>query len=321
MKILKNAKISLIACAVASWSFLSAAPVLAAEASNEPAEKTIEMTLKTSGLAGRLQFTDNTTASQPLVTQKTGFSEEDGKTVYLDQFGQKVTGRQIIDQKEYLFDDEGVMQTGFQTLGDKTFYYEETGEKAQGTADVDGEIYQLQDDGSLKTGWEETEDGSWLFYTSTGYQVKDTTAEMNGVRYEFDENGVMVSETSLSAKSSAAPAEAAQASTGTQNASSYQAIANAALAQVGVYQDCTMLVTNSLRAVGINFHGWPHEYLSLGPVTNNPVPGDIIVYQGHVAIYIGDGMAVHGGWLGNQTKVSTVACTNAFVAYVHPILP
>lgn len=97
----------------------------------------------------------------------------------------------------------------------------------------------------------------------------------------------------------------------------YDKIASAALAQVGAYQDCTMLVTNALRAVGINFHGAPESYLSLGKVTNNPVPGDIIVYSGHVALYIGNGKAVHGGWLGNQTVVSTVECSNPFIAYVH----
>ena len=97
----------------------------------------------------------------------------------------------------------------------------------------------------------------------------------------------------------------------------YQRIADAALAQVGVYQDCTMLVTNSLAAVGINFHGAPIEYLNLGTLTNNPVPGDICVYQGHVALYIGNGQAVHGGWFGYQTVVSTVECTNAFIGYVH----
>lgn len=97
----------------------------------------------------------------------------------------------------------------------------------------------------------------------------------------------------------------------------YQKIADAALAQVGVYQDCTMLVTNALAAVGINFHGSPTAYLSLGQLTNNPVPGDICVYQGHVALYIGNGQAVHGGWLGNQTVVSTVECTNPFIGYVH----
>ena len=97
----------------------------------------------------------------------------------------------------------------------------------------------------------------------------------------------------------------------------YQRIADAALAQVGVNQDCTMLVTNSLAVVGINFHGTPTAYLSLGELTNNPVPGDICVYQGHVALYIGNGQAVHGGWLGCQTVVSTVECTNAFIGYVH----
>ena len=97
----------------------------------------------------------------------------------------------------------------------------------------------------------------------------------------------------------------------------YQKIADAALAQIGVNQDCTMLVTNSLKAVGIIFHGAPEAYLSLGTLTNDPVPGDICVYQGHVAIYIGNGQAVHGGWLGYNTVVSSVSCTNPFIGYVH----
>lgn len=97
----------------------------------------------------------------------------------------------------------------------------------------------------------------------------------------------------------------------------YQRIADAALAQIGVYQDCTMLVTNSLAAVGINFHGAPTAYLSLGTLTNDPVPGDICVYQGHVALYVGNGQAVHGGWLGNQTVLTSVSCGQPFIGYVH----
>ena len=97
----------------------------------------------------------------------------------------------------------------------------------------------------------------------------------------------------------------------------YQRIADAALAQIGVYQDCTMLVTNSLAAVGINFHGAPTAYLSLGTLTNDPVPGDICVYQGHVALYVGNGQAVHGGWLGNQTVLTSVSCGQQFIGYVH----
>lgn len=97
----------------------------------------------------------------------------------------------------------------------------------------------------------------------------------------------------------------------------YDKIAEASKAQVGVNQDCTMLVTNSLKAVGINFHGWPSEYLSLGDQTDNPVPGDICVYQGHVSIYIGNGQAVHGGWTGNQTVITSVQCSTPLIAYVH----
>lgn len=98
----------------------------------------------------------------------------------------------------------------------------------------------------------------------------------------------------------------------------WQRIADAALAQVGVTQDCTMLATNALKAVGINFHGWPAEYAALGSWTNNPVPGDIIIYQGHVAIYIGNGQAVHGGWNGWTTVVSSVSCGNPLIGYIHP---
>jgi len=92
-----------------------------------------------------------------------------------------------------------------------------------------------------------------------------------------------------------------------------QAILSAAYAQLGVMQDCTMLVTNSLAAVGINFHDWPAGYLSLGQTVSaaEAQPGDLIYYAdggagvAHVAVYAGNGQAVHGGYNGNQTVVSS----------------
>ncbi|WP_255770389.1 C40 family peptidase [Pseudarthrobacter sulfonivorans] len=90
-----------------------------------------------------------------------------------------------------------------------------------------------------------------------------------------------------------------------------QAILAAAYAQLGVNQDCTMLVTNSLAAVGIHFHDWPAGYLSLGTRVSaaEAQPGDLIYYadggagMAHVAVYAGNGQAVHGGFNGNQTVV------------------
>lgn len=109
----------------------------------------------------------------------------------------------------------------------------------------------------------------------------------------------------------AAPAAAAttQAASSNKGAAIYQA----ALAQLGRYQDCTMLVTNALKAVGINFHDWPAGYMSLGTVVpaSQAQPGDLIYYangglgMAHIAVYAGNGQAVHGGWLGNQTVLNS----------------
>ena len=109
----------------------------------------------------------------------------------------------------------------------------------------------------------------------------------------------------------AAPAAAAttQAASSNKGAAIYQA----ALAQLGRYQDCTMLVTNALKAVGINFHDWPAGYMSLGTVVpaSQAQPGDLVYYANgglgaaHIAVYAGNGQAVHGGWLGNQTAINS----------------
>ncbi|UVJ40416.1 C40 family peptidase [Arthrobacter sp. CJ23] len=93
------------------------------------------------------------------------------------------------------------------------------------------------------------------------------------------------------------------------------AIAAAAYAQLGVTQDCTMLVTNSLAAVGIHFHDWPAGYLSLGRTVSaaEAQPGDLAYYSNggfggmaHIAVYVGNGMAVHGGWNGSTTALFSV---------------
>jgi cell wall-associated NlpC family hydrolase len=91
-------------------------------------------------------------------------------------------------------------------------------------------------------------------------------------------------------------------------------IAAAAYAQIGVSQDCTALATNALAAAGINFHGWPAGYLSLGRTVSaaEAQAGDLAYYENggmgmaHIAVYVGNGMAVHGGWNGGTTALYSV---------------
>ena len=75
-----------------------------------------------------------------------------------------------------------------------------------------------------------------------------------------------------------------------------------------------MAYVDALRAAGVNHHGWPDSYLKLGTRVSaaQAQPGDLVYYANggmgfaHIAVYIGGGKAVHGGWNGNQTVIQTV---------------
>ena len=102
-----------------------------------------------------------------------------------------------------------------------------------------------------------------------------------------------------------------------------QAIVDEAFRLLGTYSDCTSLVENALNAASLTGRSYSNGWSSLynetiyrnGTVTDDPQPGDIIYYahnssntSSHVAVYIGNGMAIHGGWDGY-----TVAIFSAYV--------
>lgn len=111
----------------------------------------------------------------------------------------------------------------------------------------------------------------------------------------------------------AAGAPAPVTSTSVSAGASGSAIANAALAQVGVTQDCVQLVRKSIAVAGLPYTGMGSLF-NLGPTIpmSQASPGDVIYYSyngmggKHIAIYIGGGQAVHGGWTGNTTVVASV---------------
>ena len=119
-------------------------------------------------------------------------------------------------------------------------------------------------------------------------------------------------------------APAAAATTQVASSNKGAAIYQAALAQLGTFQDCTLLVTNALKAVGINFHDWPAGYMSLGTVVpaSQAQPGDLVYYANggmgaaHIGVYAGNGQAIHGGWNGNQTVLNTANLGSGPV-YIH----
>lgn len=79
----------------------------------------------------------------------------------------------------------------------------------------------------------------------------------------------------------------------------------AAESQLGQNQDCTALVERALRAIGVNIGDvGPMGFAGLGiqVSADDAQPGDILMRSGHVAIYLGNGMAIHGGYGGTTQE-------------------
>ena len=114
-----------------------------------------------------------------------------------------------------------------------------------------------------------------------------------------------------------APAPAAAAATG-----SNATMLAAAYSQLGAAQDCTVLVEVALRAAGHSVGDLaPAQLAAYGTQVSTPEPGDMVYYAdggmglAHIAIYIGNGEAIHSGWNGNQTVVQSVNVGSGPVFY------
>ena len=287
---------------------------------------------------------------------KNTWKEIDGSRYYFDADGRVVTGQFDVDGATYYTDDQGIFRTGWVDNGTGRVYYNADGSlNIDGLKEIDGVLYAFNSDGTLQTnttvdGYDVNENGvaTPVAPVTPAAPETDTPAQpaapVAPVAPEVETPAAPAApeaETPAAPEAPAAPEyvepsydeptyvepdptpdydwtpepEPTPAPAPSYDVSS--TIASAALAQLGVGQDCTMLVTNALAAAGISHHGWPESYASLGSWTSNPVPGDIIIYSGHVAVYIGNGQAVHGGWNGNQTVIWSVNCANSLIGYIH----
>lgn len=160
-------------------------------------------------------------------------------------------------------------------------------------------------------------------------EVRATTAEeLSQIRAELEaemqrEEQARQAATAGAAGNGAAASSAAQSEPARSQPAQFAAtpaagasgsvIANAALAQVGVSQDCVQLVRKAIAAAGLPYTGMGSLF-NLGPTIpmSAASPGDVIYYadggvgRAHIGIYIGGGRAVHGGWSGFNTVIAGV---------------
>lgn len=95
------------------------------------------------------------------------------------------------------------------------------------------------------------------------------------------------------------------------------ALVGSAYAQLGIAQDCTRMVENALGSIGIITGDIaPEHFYRYGSVVGDPQPGDLMIRPGHVAIYVGNGMAISGGFNGMNTVLHPASYL-AGSTYVH----
>ena len=108
-----------------------------------------------------------------------GWQVIDGKWYYFDTASESATGWQIINSVRYYFDTEShAMVTGYHVINKKLYYFDANG-VCQGVSGPQDGWYQA--------------DGNW-YYIRGGRALTSERTVINNVWYEFDENGVWISE-------------------------------------------------------------------------------------------------------------------------------
>ena len=124
-------------------------------------------------------------------------SYSNGRWYYLDANGRVVRdGWRTINNRRYHFDDDGAMQYGWFHEGDNLYYLGDWNDGAAKTGwlCLDYDDYDGQDDGEVSP---VTGSGKWFYFQENGRAVKARDGRyadrnINGSRYYFDENGVML---------------------------------------------------------------------------------------------------------------------------------
>ncbi len=120
----------------------------------------------------------------------TGWLEEGGSTYYMTEEGFLHIGWLELGDEHFFLNSDGILATGWQTLGSDTYYFSETGAMHRGWLELDGIRHYIQEDGTLATGWLELED-EVLWLDEQGTPLTGWQ-EIGEDTYRFDEEGCLL---------------------------------------------------------------------------------------------------------------------------------
>lgn len=227
-------------------------------------------------------------------------------------------------------------------------YVNEDKTVAKGWQEIEGKSYYFSEDGTVNSSKTEKATTASVSSNITG-EVKETvaTASQEAVKEETEQKAAEVVETPVTTteatdttetpaetpapEQTETPAPEVQAPAETPATSTLgQRISAEAQKLVGVTDGlwCTQVVQQALANAGVSdaYQLWPDQYAGqYGYYTNDPQEGDLLYYNNggrgvdHIAIYIGNGQAVHGNYEGKTVIASAYLSTAASPQFIRVV--
>ena len=206
-------------------------------------------------------------------------------------------------------------------------YVNEDKTVAKGWQEIEGKSYYFSEDGTVNSSKTENATTASVSSNITG-EVKETvtTASQEAVKQETEEKAVVeetpvqteevktettdtTTDTTETPEAPVAPVETVTPAPEQTASSLGDRISSSAQELVGVTDGlwCTQVVQQALANAGVSdaYQLWPDQYQGVyGYYTDSPQAGDLIYYNNggrgvdHIAVYIGNGQAVHGNYNG-----------------------
>ena len=284
-------------------------------------------------------------------THATGWQTIDGTRYHFDAKGRLSTGLSYIDGTYYSLSSSGASESGWKDYAGYRYYFNSDGSMYKnGWLELDGKTYYLdKTSGAMATG-DKWIDGVLRPFASngvclkTGYQVS-----WKGLHLAA-ENVSLPSYANGSSWSYVHPCTISAGATREQCIEAFIAVAyeymNAGTPWVdnncgrpGTTVDCSGLVMEGLYAAGMDLTGvaggdfnpyskyyWNHSFANtwrenqtFQPVSRSELErGDLVYWNGHVAIYLGNGQIIESTSVASNVRVRSLYAENLILGYARP---
>ena len=261
----------------------------------------------------------------PVVATVVAAKEEPGwhGDRYVNEDKTVAKGWQEIEGKSYYFSEDGTVNSS------KT----EKATTASVSSTITGEVKETVATASQEAVKEETEQKAAEVVETpvTTTEATDTTETPAETPAPEQTETPAPEQTVTPAPEQTTPAPEVQAPAETPATSTLgQRISAEAQKLVGVTDGlwCTQVVQQALANAGVSdaYQLWPDQYAGqYGYYTNDPQEGDLLYYNNggrgvdHIAIYIGNGQAVHGNYEGKTVIASAYLSTAASPQFIRVV--